>query len=59
MKRILSILTILTALLVLVSCTNDISDPAKSGEPSTWKDVFLTFWNTMNTEYVQIGRAHV
>ena len=52
MKRILSILTILLALLVLVSCTNDISDPAKSGEPSTWKDVFLTFWNTMNTEYV-------
>ena len=52
MKRILSILTILIALLVLVSCTNDISDPAKSGEPSTWKDVFLTFWNTMNTEYV-------
>ena len=52
MKRILSILTILLALLVLVSCTNDISDPAKSGEPSTWEDVFLTFWNTMNTEYV-------
>ena len=52
MKRILSILTILIALLVLVSCTNDISDPAKSGEPSTWEDVFLTFWNTMNTEYV-------
>ena len=56
MKRILSILTILIALLVLVSCTNDISDPAKSGEPSTWKDVFLTFWNTMNSEYVHFEK---
>lgn len=52
MKRILLILTALTVILVLPSCTNDVTDPLESAEPSSWEDVFLLYWNTMNTEYV-------
>ncbi len=35
------------ALLLLASCTNDIKAPDDS-----WENVFLQYWNAMNTEYV-------
>ncbi len=54
MKKILTILTILLALLVLSSCTNDVSDPIKE-EIGSWEDVFRQYWETMSLEYVHFS----
>lgn len=50
-KTALLILTLLAFLLVLfTSCTNDIDAPDCS-----WDEVFLQYWNAMNTEYVHFS----
>lgn len=54
MKKILSILMILLALIVLASCTNDISDPYDDAEDS-WENVFKEYWETMSLEYVHFS----
>ena len=54
MKKILSFLLILLALIVLASCTNDISDPYEDAEDS-WENVFKEYWETMSLEYVHFS----
>ncbi len=49
MKKILT-LVLITILLLFTSCTNDISAPDES-----WEGIFLTFWNTMNSEYAHFS----
>ncbi len=48
-KTLIIILTVLSLLLV-TACTNDIKAPDDS-----WENVFLQYWNAMNTEYVHFG----
>lgn len=49
MKKILT-LVLIALLLLFTSCTNDISAPDES-----WEGIFLTFWNTMNSEYAHFS----
>lgn len=49
MKKILT-LVLITILLLFTSCTNDVSAPDES-----WEGIFLTFWNTMNSEYAHFS----
>ncbi len=50
-KPALLFFTLLAILLVLfTSCTNDIDTP-----DCTWDEIFLQYWNAMNTEYVHFS----
>ncbi len=49
MKKILT-LVLIAILLLFTSCTNDVSAPDES-----WEGIFLTFWNTMNSEYAHFS----
>ena len=55
MKKVLSIIMIMLALLVLASCTNDVSDPINYVEGDSWEGVFKEFWETMSLEYVHFS----
>ena len=55
MKKLLSIIMILLALIVLASCTNDVSDPINYVEGDSWEGVFKEFWETMSLEYVHFS----
>ncbi len=47
MRKTLSLILIVLALLLFTACTNDIKAPDDS-----WENIFLQYWNAMNTEYV-------
>lgn len=49
-KTALLFLTLLALLVLFTSCTNDIDAPDCS-----WDEVFLQYWNAMNTEYVHFS----
>ncbi len=56
MKKTVNILVMLLLVLFLVpSCSADVTDPSSAAEPSSWEEVFLLFWNTMNTEYAHFS----
>lgn len=52
MKRALSILFLTALILILPSCTYDISKPDDYSLDS-WESIFLQYWNMMNAEYVR------
>ncbi len=54
MKKILTVITILLSILVLVSCTNDVSDPMDD-KVDSWEDMFRQYWETMSLEYVHFS----
>ncbi len=54
MKKILTVLMILLALLVLSSCTNDAKDPINETAAS-WEGIFRQYWDTMSLEYVHFS----
>ncbi len=49
-KKTFSIIILVAILLVFSSCTNDIDAP-----DCTWDEIFLQYWNAMNTEYVHFS----
>ena len=54
MKKTLIMLLSLM-LLVLSSCTNDISDPEKVFNGGSWAEIFEEFWTVMDEEYVHFA----
>ena len=54
MKKILTVLITVLALLVLASCTNDIKDPIDD-KTETWESIFQQYWNTMSQEYAHFS----
>lgn len=54
MKKILTFLMILLALIVLSSCTNDVKDPMNE-EIDSWETVFCKYWDAMSLEYVHFS----
>ncbi len=58
MRKIISITVAVIALLLVLSCTNDIASPEDNTEKS-WKGIFRLYWDTMNSEYVHFERETV
>ncbi len=54
MKKILSALLMTLAILLVISCTNDVKDPADE-TVSSWSDAFQRYWDVMNLEYVHFS----
>ncbi len=54
MKKILTVLMILLALIVFSSCTNDAKDPIEE-ETNSWETIFSKYWDAMSLEYVHFS----
>ncbi len=54
MKKILTVLMILLALMVFSSCTNDAKDPIDE-EADSWESIFCKYWDAMSLEYVHFS----
>lgn len=51
-KRVFSIILVSISIVMLASCTFDITSPDDSPDDS-WESIFLQYWNVMNAEYVR------